>query len=106
MVEVGGPELDFGVLGEDGIIDMSKGVLQNIFKTDTTAKFDEAVKNFDKAEETYRKLEADVAEAKAALAANPGGKKEQQALTKAQQALTAGEKPWSEAKGYLKKNNR
>ncbi|ENN91274.1 flagellin A [Bartonella bovis 91-4] len=103
MIEVGGPELNFGVLGEDGTIDMSKSVLQNIFKTGTTTKFDEAVKNFDKAEETYRKLEADVAEAKAALAANPGGKEEQQALTKAQQALTAGEKPWSEAKAAFKK---
>ncbi|ENN91280.1 flagellin [Bartonella bovis] len=103
MIEVGGPELNFGILGEDGTIDMSEGVLQNIFKTGTTAKFDEAVKNFDKAEETYRKLEADVAKAKAALAANPGGKAEQEALTKAQQALTAGEKPWSEAKAAFKK---
>ncbi|AQX31085.1 flagellin [Bartonella schoenbuchensis] len=68
MIEVGGAELNFGVMGENGIIDMSEGVLQNIFGLDAESNFAGALGTFNGAEETYNGLVNDLAKAKADLA--------------------------------------
>ncbi|WP_102830522.1 flagellin [Bartonella bovis] len=55
-IETGGPELNFGIFNIDGTIDMSKGILKNIFNTDTTTNFDAAKVAFDTAQKTFQKL--------------------------------------------------
>nr|CDP80495.1 Flagellin [Bartonella schoenbuchensis] len=73
MIEVGGAELNFGVMSENGTIDMSKGILKNIFdvKADnvTAGKgIDKALGDFKKAEDAYNVLVNTLAEKKTALA--------------------------------------
>ncbi|MEL6089723.1 flagellin [Bartonella schoenbuchensis] len=110
MVEVGGRELNFGVLGEDGTIDMTAGVLQNIFGKASAGDdslreeggFDEALETFYEAEEEYKALEDAVAEAKAALAADPLNEEAKSALKEAKEALEGGQEAWDEAKAAFK----
>ncbi|WP_208541756.1 MULTISPECIES: flagellin [Bartonella] len=111
MVEVGGRELNFGVLGEDGTIDMTAGVLQNIFGKASAGDdllreeeggFDKALETFYEAEAAYKKLEDDVAEAKAALAADPLNEEAKSALKEAKEALEGGQEDWDEAKAAFK----
>ncbi|OPB29980.1 flagellin [Bartonella sp. WD12.1] len=111
MVEVGGRELNFGVLGEDGTIDMTGGVFQRIFgpapaagddSREEKTKFDEALETFYEAEKTYKELEDAVAEAKAALAADPLDEEKKTTLKEAVEALEGGEEAWGEAKAAFK----
>ncbi|WP_022709003.1 hypothetical protein [Bartonella bovis] len=55
-IEIGGPELNFGVFNVDGATDMSESILKNIFNTDTTTNFDAAKVAFDIAQKAFQKL--------------------------------------------------
>ncbi len=70
-IEIGGPELNFGVLNIDGTIDMSKGILKNIFNTGTTTNFDTAKVAFDTAQKDFQKLKDTLIQAKTHYAADP-----------------------------------
>ncbi|OPB30108.1 hypothetical protein [Bartonella sp. WD12.1] len=55
-IEIGGPELNFGVFNIDGTIDMSKGILKNIFNTGTITNFDATKVAFDAVQKDVQKL--------------------------------------------------
>ncbi|ENN90531.1 flagellin A [Bartonella schoenbuchensis] len=70
-IEIGGPELNFGVLNIDGTIDMSKGILKNIFNTGTTTNFDATKVAFDTAQKDFQKLKDTLIQAKTHYATDP-----------------------------------
>ncbi|MEL6093902.1 flagellin [Bartonella schoenbuchensis] len=70
-IEIGGPELNFGVFNIDGTIDMSKGILKNIFNTGTTMNFDTAKVVFDTAQKDFQKLKDTFIQAKTHYTADP-----------------------------------
>ncbi|ATO57800.1 flagellin [Bartonella sp. 1-1C] len=116
MIDVGGPELNFGVIGPDGAIDMSQGVLAGIFGTskgesgeDVVAKgieeFSTAHTKYKELEDAVTKAKADLAKAEAVLAANPedaAAKKAVEdaktAVKTAEKAVDDGQKEYGEAK--------
>ncbi|MBA9083212.1 MULTISPECIES: flagellin [Bartonella] len=113
MIEVGGAELNFGVMGEDGTIDMTQGILQNIFGEGTEAeavkreevpKLSDAIETLNGAWEEYKeKLDAVMA-AQVALATNPSDEDLQSTLSDAQGELEDAQSDWDDAKGEFKKS--
>ncbi|AQX28836.1 flagellin [Bartonella sp. JB63] len=117
MIDVGGPELNFGTIGPDGAIDMSQGVLSGIFGTskedggeDVVGKgieeFSTAHATYKELEDAVRKAEADLAKAVAKYGDDPKdepGKgivdKAKEAVTTAAKAVEDGQKVYGEAKG-------
>ncbi|AQX20285.1 hypothetical protein [Bartonella sp. WD16.2] len=70
-IEIGGPELNFGVYNLDGTIDMSKGILKNIFNTNTATNFDTAKMIFDTVQKAFQKLKDALIQAKIQYTADP-----------------------------------
>ncbi|MDD9330166.1 MAG: flagellin, partial [Bartonella sp.] len=117
MIDVGGPELNFGVIGPDGAIDMSQGVLGGIFGTSKEENGEDVigkgVEEFGTAHAKYKELEdaatkakADLAKAEAALAANPEDETAKTAVETAKKAVETannaveeGKKEYDKAKG-------
>ncbi|AQX20121.1 flagellin N-terminal helical domain-containing protein [Bartonella sp. WD16.2] len=118
MIEVGGRELNFGVMNENGTIDMSKGILKNIFNVDEKNDAKKAISTFEAAEKVYKGLLNDIEDAKAALADlvsiygdvtedKPGGKEIKAAKEKvktAEDKLTTGKgnETWAKAQAAFK----
>ncbi|AQX20114.1 flagellin N-terminal helical domain-containing protein [Bartonella sp. WD16.2] len=99
MIEVGGRELNFGVMNENGTIDMSKGILKNIFNADEKSNIAKSIETFEKAEKAYKALVNDLEEKKTALAdlvaiygADPKEEPGKGAIQKAKEAVTNAEK--------------
>lgn len=79
MIEVGGAELNFGVMGPDGTIDMTQGILKGVFgKSDKD--IDAGIKTFTEAADKQKGLEDALAKAEAAVAANPNDEAAKTAL--------------------------
>ncbi|OPB32120.1 flagellin [Bartonella sp. AR 15-3] len=117
MIDVGGPELNFGVIGPDGAIDMSQGVLGGIFGSskgedaeDVVAKgieeFSTAHATYKELEDTLRKAEADYAKAVAKYGESPEDEaakeivdKAKEAVETAKKAVEDGQEAYDKAKG-------
>ncbi|WP_407965288.1 flagellin [Bartonella sp. C271] len=105
MIDIGGPELNFGVIGPDGTIDMTQGVLGGIFGTSGEGVAAKGIEEFSAAHATYKALEdtatkakADLAKAEAALAANPEDEAAKKAVEDAKKAVEDADKAVEEGK--------
>ncbi|ABM44761.1 flagellin [Bartonella bacilliformis str. Heidi Mejia] len=101
MIEVGGAELNFGVMGPDGTIDMTQGILKGVFgKSDKD--IDAGIKTFTEAADKQKGLEDALAKAEAAVAANPNDEAAKTALEEAKKAVEDNKEDWTKAQSDFK----
>ncbi|EYS94393.1 hypothetical protein H704_01022 [Bartonella bacilliformis Peru38] len=104
IIEIGGPEFNFGVVNANGTIDISQGVLTPIFETGTTENFSIAREIFETAYQDFKKLEDALIKAKAYYVADPSLTNET-IYNNAQKAVdesTRDNGAWSQAKAQFK----
>ncbi|AQX23297.1 MULTISPECIES: flagellin [unclassified Bartonella] len=105
MIDVGGPELNFGVIGPDGAIDMTQGVLSGIFGTSKEGAIEKGIETFGTAHTKFKELEdvavkakTALAKAEAVLAANPEDEAAKKAVQDAKKAVEDADKKVGEGK--------
>ncbi|ALE03538.1 flagellin [Bartonella ancashensis] len=100
MIEVGGAELNFGVMKPDGTIDLTGGILQNVFGTSEKG-LEDGLKVFNEAAEKQKGLEDALAKAEADYAAN-ASEENKTALDEAKKAVEDNKEDWTKAQSDFK----